>query len=394
MAGNENRVVPDEIDGDRGLPSINDRGPSAAGKRTLAAIFMGAVLLLGMGFGYSWFIRDSRAKAAEPVPQEQLVKSTVPEQKFDTTPPPPPPEAMQPTVPAVEPIAMVDESGQAVPPQPTYAQPSSGPAPERKPAPRLDAGLSSLMIESAGGRAGNPMASNAEAGDLNQGGPVPVQTISGGDGGPLGKLFASTRTEAIAAGNLSDRSMTLAKGSFIDCVLQTRIDTTVPGMATCVVTRNVFSDNGKVVLIERGSTVTGEYSQGLKAGQARVFVLWTRVKTPQGVTMNLDSPGTDPLGASGLPGKVNYHFFQRFGAALLLSAIDGGMDYAAARASRGSDNVNYYGGATESTRDLSEKILEKTIDIPPTLYKNQGDRINILVARDLYFGNVYGLRPQ
>ena len=137
----------------------------------------------------------------------------------------------------------------------------------------------------------------------------------------LGLMLTSTRTDSQSASLLENRNYLLAKGSFIDCVLQTKLDSTVPGMTSCVVTRNIYSDNGKVLFIERGSTVSGEYQSNLHQGQSRMFVLWSRVKTPSGVVINLDSPGTDSLGSSGLPGYVDNHFWQRFGGALMLSLV-------------------------------------------------------------------------
>ncbi len=214
----------------------------------------------------------------------------------------------------------------------------------------------------------------------------------GSSSGPLGGLLTGTSTPKSYADKLGDRNMTLAKGSFIDCVLQTRIDSTLPGMTACVVTRNIFSDNGKVLLIERGSVVTGEYQRALQEGQNRLFVLWTRIKTPNGVVINIDSPGTDPLGGAGVGGKVNYHFWKRFGAAMLLSTIDDGIS---ALANNQGDGSTYnYGNTSNAVSDMASKTLDTTIKIPPTLYKNQGERVNILVARDLNFGDVYALRPR
>jgi type IV secretion system protein VirB10 len=189
--------------------------------------------------------------------------------------------------------------------------------------------------------------------------------------------------------------MVLAKGSFIDCVLETRIDSTVPGMTSCIVTRNIYSDNGKVLLIERGSKITGEYQSDMKQGQARIFVLWNRIKTPHGVTVNLDSPGTDPLGGSGMPGYVNRHFAERFGAAILLSMIDDAFATAANLAQKSRDNQTIvYQSTSSSANDMATEALRHTINIPPTLYKNQGERINVLVARDLSFEGVYDVRRE
>lgn len=190
---------------------------------------------------------------------------------------------------------------------------------------------------------------------------------------------------------LGDRNMTIAKGAMIDCVLKTRLDTTVPGMSSCVVTRNIYSDNGRVLLIERGSEVTGEYTQGVQMGQNRIFVLWNRLKTPNGVIVNLDSPATDSLGAAGLGGKVKHHFWRRFGAALLVSVIEDAADYATSRNNNSGTTINT-GNTSDTASEMANTILQSSINIPPTLYKNQGERVSIFIARDLYFGDVYGLR--
>jgi type IV secretion system protein VirB10 len=102
----------------------------------------------------------------------------------------------------------------------------------------------------------------------------------------------------------------------------------------------------------------------------------------------LDSPGADELGRSGLSGKVNRHFWDRFGAAILISMIDGGVQ-AATRSSGGSGTIIYNPSASQ---DIMTDVLKGTINIPPTVTIHQGDRIQVLVARDLDFRPVYELR--
>jgi type IV secretion system protein VirB10 len=172
--------------------------------------------------------------------------------------------------------------------------------------------------------------------------------------------------------------------------LQTRLDTTVPGMTGCVVTRNIYSDNGKVLLIERGSTVTGEYRSNMKQGQARIFVLWTRVKTPNGIVVDLSSPGTDPLGGAGVPGYIDTHFWERFGGAIMLSLIDDIAEAVTKQTNNGEQTINF-GNTSDAAQDMASEALKNTINIPPTLYKNQGERVGIYVARDLDFRGVYEL---
>ena len=191
------------------------------------------------------------------------------------------------------------------------------------------------------------------------------------------------------AQTLPTQQFLLPKGAFIDCTLETAIDSTLPGMTTCVTATDTFGVDGKVVLLERGSKLIGETRGAVQNGSARVFVLWTEARTPTGVLVPLDSPGTDELGRSGLPGEVNRHFWDRFGAAILVSVIDGAVQAAAQSTNRGGGAVIYN---PSTSQDALTDVLRGTINIAPTVTKQQGDRIQILVARDLDFRTVYELR--
>jgi type IV secretion system protein VirB10 len=187
---------------------------------------------------------------------------------------------------------------------------------------------------------------------------------------------------------LPAQRLLLPKGAFIDCTLETAIDSTLPGMTTCVTATDTFGVDGSTVLIERGSKLVGETRGEVAQGQARIFVLWTEARTPTGVIVPLSSPGTDELGRSGLSGDVNRHFFQRFGAAILISVINGAVQ--AAVTSRGSGGTVIYNPS--GSQDVLTEVLKSTVNIPPTVTKNQGDRIQIFVARDLDFRSVYELK--
>jgi type IV secretion system protein VirB10 len=214
-----------------------------------------------------------------------------------------------------------------------------------------------------------------------------------GDGSPrmneLATLLRARVTPAARAQMLPARRLLLPKGAFIDCTLETAIDSTLPGMTTCVTATDTFGVDGKVVLLERGTKLIGETRGQVQQGAARIFVLWTEARSPTDVVVPLDSPGADELGRSGLPGEVERHFWQRFGAAMLVSVIDGAVQ-AAAQSSRG-------GGATvvvnpSASQDVLTEILKNTVNIPPTVVKPNGDRIQVLVARDVDFRSVYELR--
>jgi type IV secretion system protein VirB10 len=218
---------------------------------------------------------------------------------------------------------------------------------------------------------------------------VPPPSSAGSQEGELGALLRPTVSATVRAQVLPTQRLLLPKGAFIDCTLETAIDSTLPGMTTCVMATDTFGVDGQVVLLERGTKLIGETRGQVQQGSARVFVLWTEARTPTGVIVPLASPGADELGRSGLPGAVNNHFWQRFGAAILVSVIDGAVESAVQSTRGGNGTVIVNPSATQGV--LTE-VLKGTVNIPPTVVKRQGDRIQVLVARDLDFRSVYELR--
>lgn len=209
---------------------------------------------------------------------------------------------------------------------------------------------------------------------------------------PDGMQLTPTYTPKTKARLLGNRNYVLAKGNAFDCALDTAINSSNPGMVTCTTTSNSYSDNGKVVLIERGSFLTGEYT-GLKHGDTRLRVLWDRIKTPEGVVIALDSLGTDALGRGGFDGDIDKHWLERIGSAFLMSSFKDLVAYETAKNSNASSNIASasFSNTQSAGNDLASQVLKQSINIPPTLTKNQGERVAIVVARDLDFSEVYQL---
>ena len=220
-------------------------------------------------------------------------------------------------------------------------------------------------------------------------GVLPPPAVGSQQPGDLSALLRPAVSAAVRAQMLPTQRLLLARGAFIDCTLETAIDSTLPGMTTCVMANDAFGVDGQVVLLERGTKLIGETRGQVQQGSARVFVLWTEARTPTGVVVPLDSPGADELGRSGLPGTVNNHFWQRFGAAILVSVIDGTVEGAVQSSRGGSGTVIVNPSATQG---VMTEVLKGTVNIPPTVVKQQGDRIQVLVARDVDFRPVYELR--
>ena len=207
---------------------------------------------------------------------------------------------------------------------------------------------------------------------------------------------APTQPSRPVARLLGNRSLTMPKGVLFTCSLKTRVISATSGFVACQVQRNVFSDDGKVVLAERGSHLDGEYRVvQVRPGVTRIPVLWTRLRTPNGVTVDLDSPGTGALGESGIGGYVDNRWPERIGAAMLVSLIDDAVKMVAtdSNPATGSTTV-LLPSTTAAGSKLAEKVLEATINIPPLLYQNQGSVVGVYVARDVDFSKVYALEPR
>lgn len=181
---------------------------------------------------------------------------------------------------------------------------------------------------------------------------------------------------------LSNQRTLVAQGTLIAGVLETAINSDLPGMVRAVVAADVRGFDGMSVLIPRGSRLIGQYRSGLAVGQSRAFVVWTRLITPAGVSLELGSPGTDALGRAGLTGEVDRHFGQRFGAAILLSIVGSTGQAAANAAGNGTDITLNTAG---SVADVADSALRSSADIPPTVKVRAGTPIRIFVAHDLDF---------
>jgi type IV secretion system protein VirB10 len=407
-------MIEESVAGERTIPSVNRERSMQS--RISSALAVGAMLLLGIGFLF-WYYSTQFSKAKEA--REAQAKATEARATGEMRLPPlgrVDPPSREVTVSAATPVAASDILGAPPPPPPQAAQipggqpDGTGGPPQKTPEQlALERRLGMPVLLNASMSGGGGSAPAAPAGVASPGPAIPpnIQAMLGGltGGGPgaatqgdagagasagLASNLKPTPTPAVAAQVVPTRRYLLPKGAFVDCTLETAIDSTYDGMVTCIGANDVYSSDGKVVLIERGTKYVGEKRGELKQGQGRVFVLWSEARTPTGVVVNLDSPGTDELGRTGLPGYVDTHFWDRFGSAILISVVDGALQaVAAGQQSGGGTSIQLN---AQGTRDVMTEILRSTVNIPPTVIKNQGDRIQVLVARDVDFRSVYALR--
>lgn len=355
------------------LPSVNRR--TAVNQALTVA---GYVLIASAAAGLIYIANSDKTPKRKATPEAQIVN------RLPALPEPPPPPIIQPDKPpTLAPIALQN---------PTPANTKNG-KPVMDWTERKMGGML-LVSEQADSEARNRNQTVMLAQDTSQGAASGFNSggsSSTGGNNELAARLEPTITKGVSAGMLPDRNFLITKGTTLDCALETALDSSVPGLTTCRLTRDVYSDNGQVMLLDRGSQLVGEYQGGVRQGQVRLFVLWSRAKTPKGVIVSLNSPGTDALGRSGLEGWVDNHFMQRFGAAILMSFVSDSVA-ALARNNSGSTTTNVFGGTANGGERIIEKILDSTVNIPPTMVKNQGDHIQVMVARDLDFSTVYGLQ--
>jgi len=211
-------------------------------------------------------------------------------------------------------------------------------------------------------------------------GPGPGDAKGGGNGNEdfAARLGLAGNNSTATASAAFNPGTTVTQGTLIPAVLETAIDTDVPGYVRAVVSTDVRSFDGTRVLIPRSSRLIGQYKSGVQAGQKRAYVIWTRVIRPDGVSVDIASPAIAFGGETGLDGKVSSHFFERFGSAMLLSVI-GGLS-----AFGGNAGVVIAGGG----QSAAAAAVNQGASVGPTIRVRQGQPVRVFTAKDLDFSKV------
>jgi type IV secretion system protein VirB10 len=366
----------DQVEGERGIASVNAARSLQSRVSNVLAIALMSTLgvgLLGWYYAHTFTHRGEIQRAAEAHSRAQATGEMALPSLGKIDPP-----TLAAAVLAQPPDPTVPQSV-IIPPAPAASAPTPLGPPEKSP--------EEIAFER---RLGGPVSAGPQVHDSPSAGEIPKSAAAADAGeGALGAWLHPTPITAASARVLPAQRLLLPKGAFIDCTLETAIDSTLPGMTTCITATDTFGVDGSTVLMERGSKLVGETRGEAHQGQARIFVLWTEARTPTGVIVPLSSPGTDELGRSGLSGEINRHFLERFGAAILISVIDGAVQGEIASRSNGAVIVN-----PSTSQDVMTEVLKDTVNIPPTISKAQGDRIQVFVARDLDFRGVYELKAR
>ncbi|WP_082520207.1 TrbI/VirB10 family protein [Rhodanobacter ginsenosidimutans] len=351
-----------EPDLDASAPSLQSSELRQMNRRAL--FLLGAVVLLLLFLAY-WMVSGVGKKDERAKPREEKV--TVADAPTSMALPPLPPAAA-PAAPTPQPAP------QSIPLLPTSTAMSARPMPAAPSGPTLlQRRIAASSIDTGGGEPSNPLTAAGIVGK---------------------KLPGDVDSKPTSAQSLPHPDTLMQRGTYIRCVLETRIVSDIPGFSTCLVTEPVYSFNGHTLLLPKGSKLLGSYSGGPTGD--REAVIWDRIITPTGIDVNMSSPGIDNLGGAGLPGYYDAHWGKRIGSALLISLLSDAFKYEAAE--HGPRNTTISNGLVTQTpfesntaqtiQNLANQAVREAANRPPTVTINQGTVIYVYVTKDVDFSGV------
>ncbi|EBQ8384622.1 TrbI/VirB10 family protein [Salmonella enterica] len=239
------------------------------------------------------------------------------------------------------------------------------------------------------GQSGSSSERRSDAGTAQQ------DDTSTGEQQPQAKAVTASRMQVSAI--KMDPDLYIEQNTIIPCALTTRFVSDVGGRINCVITEDVWSANHHTKLIEKGTKAFGSYKTGtLNHGQGRMFIIWNQLRTPDFKRIDLvDTAAAGALGEMGIDGWIDTHFWDRFGGAMLVGMIPDAMQALSGASKNNKDNqTDYTANSREAFAEIAKEAAANSVNIPPTMYKNQGDIISILVGDDIDFSGIYQLRAK
>jgi type IV secretion system protein VirB10 len=347
-----------------------------------AMFFLAGIILLLLAVA-AWMFSSATKDEVEKPKEEVVNIPTLPET----------PQATEEPIPLAEPEP---ESTVILPPDlppPPPEQVASGPVMPAEPR------GPSLAERRMMNQDGNSFAQNSGV-DPNVAAMIAAQQASQNPGGGASSNGESKSEsgKATRAEFLMNPDSLLVRGTYIRCVLETKIITDLPGFTSCVVTEPVYSINGKTLLLPKGSKMLGSYDVE-DPKFPRVSVIWDRITTPTGIDVSMQSPGVDNLGAAGHPGDLNSHWGSKLSSALLISLVSDAFKYFGEKEGPQSQSVTsggqvittpYESNTAKTVQKFADRVVERNLSRPATLTVNQGAVINVYVAKDVSFANVVG----
>ncbi|NID13975.1 TrbI/VirB10 family protein [Luteibacter yeojuensis] len=366
---------------DAGAPQLAAADVRRMNRRALAFL-AGIVALLLFA---AWFFMSGGSST--PAPKKTKAEETVTIPEAPRVAPVPEPAPRLP-----EPIALAPP-----PPLPSTLPPRQAAMPPARTGPSLmERRMMDTEAAQIAGGTGQSTGGGGRGGPGGAFGMIPgMPGAVGGGGVPVNSAYSAKELPDVSnASPLTHPDTLMLRGTFIRCVLETKIITDIPGFTSCVVTEPVYSFTGKRLLLPKGSKVLGKYE--MEPNGPRVAVIWDRIVTPTGIDVNMASPGIDTLGGAGHPGHYNAHWGSRIGAALLISLLSDAFKYEAAEhgprqttISNGVVTQSPFESNTAATiQQIANSAVQRAVNRPATVTINQGTVLAIYVAKDVDFSGV------
>lgn len=337
----------------------------------LGAVALGALVFWQLNANRT---RVETARMTDPAPNAQPIGA-------QDAPPPPDLSTFAQATEAAQAALPVTQAVLPPPPAPAAAPMGDGDARLRSPSLIVDLSEAGRASGPSTPATGSPLSAGAVAGALAPRSGTGASAMTE-DEQFAQRLGVGEADSPARAHRMSNQAWTLVQGAIIPGVLETAVNSDLPGYVRAIVSRDVRSFDGANVLVPRGTRLIGQYRSGVALGQSRAFIIWTRLIRPDGVGAELAAPGTDALGRGGLEGRVDRHFLQRFGGAILLSLITAGAQVAGAN---DSDTQVIIASTRGAAGDAASTALQRDLDIAPTVKVPQGAPVRIFVTRDLDF---------
>ncbi len=194
-----------------------------------------------------------------------------------------------------------------------------------------------------------------------------------------------------------DPDLYVPENRAIPCALTRRFVSDVAGKLECVLTEDVYSASSNTRLIDKGTVAHLDYKTGtLTHGQGRAFLIVSKLRTRQLPYLDIPLGGNSgvagELGEAGVAGWIDDHYFKRFSGALMVGMIPDVMAGISNNAVNKDRNTDYTQNSREAFAEMAKETLKNSINIPPTLYKNQGEIITLITNQDIDFSSIYQLK--
>lgn len=369
----------DDDNNDPIQPAVNKLKKRQQGKAT-AFLAFAAVALIALAWGGNWIYHNLLWQPGEEKSQETVAPTdrTDSRQRTDLG------------------THYID----AKTPEPADNNPGSTTPNGSEALPDLDKARFLVRREGSGSAVRNPVRTRHQEMTQVSSTGQPSGTQSSDTGQPLNTSSPQPEQSPTAVRRIPyNPDLYVPENTAIPCSLDYHFVSDRAGKIRCTIAEDIWSASGNTKLIEKGTTATGMYQTGAETGmmhgQGRAFIIITKLRTRQPPFLDIplvDTSAAGELGEAGVDGWIDSHFRERFGGALLVGMIPDIGAWASNSAGQKDRNTDYTENSRQAMADMARTTLENSINIPPTLYKNQGEIINLVTGQDIDFSGIYTLR--